>query len=146
MKTETKHYVTFSSPGIMFSENTTREIGEWDTRAAMKMAGEIRGRHGARPFGFQFETRRIVSDIEDGSGGFMPETSKEERRSGTYFICGRVLTQEDVDSEYGAESTLAWNMRCNEWLRVVETTNGYKHVAIFGDGDCLVDADGTVLP
>jgi hypothetical protein len=85
----------------MFSENTTREIGEWDTRAAMKMASEIRERYGARPFGFQFTTCRVVSDIDDGAGGLMPDTSKEERRSRTYFICGRILTQEDVDREYG---------------------------------------------
>lgn len=144
MKTEIRHKVEFYSPGTFVSEVSVRQIGEWNTRVAVQLAGEITERHGARPFGFRFITETVVSGIADGSGGEMPETSKRINRSGTHFINGKILTLANVEAREPG-STLASNMRSNQIAAVVETSNSYRHVSEFREGDCIVDADGTVL-
>jgi hypothetical protein len=142
VKTETKHFVTFYSPGTLFHEETRREIDSWDTRAATKMAAEIVERHGSKPFGFRFSTSIVVSDVLDGIGGTMPETSKEIAKSAPFYIGGRLRTLAEVEAEEPG-SILAWNMRANDWATVVETCSPYRACNVFQHGAVLLDADGT---
>lgn len=145
MKTQTKHYAHFLSPGTLFDEETSQEIAEWDTRKAVQMAGEITERYGAKPFGFRFTTVTIVSDVPDGRGGFMPPTTREDKQSPMHFIAGRLKNLAEVEAEYGANSTIAWNMRVNKWPVVVETQTPWKHTSVFANGSILLDADGTEI-
>jgi hypothetical protein len=109
-----KHFVTFLSPGTFVSETTTQEIDRWDTILAMKMARDIRERHGAKPFGFYFETKT--------SDGWEPKTVKS---SGTYYLGGRLLTINDIPDTKENE-TLRWNMKANDIETVIENTNSWK--------------------
>ena len=60
-----KRYVTFYSPGTMVAEQTTKCVASWDVDKAVKMMADIEERHGARPYGFQFTTKkRGLRDFE----------------------------------------------------------------------------------
>ncbi len=126
----TKHFVTFFSPGTIFSETSRKSIDSWDVDAAVKMAADIVERHGARPYGFRFTTRELgESDLD----------SHESAHSGIYFLGGELLTLADVEARNDPEdSTLLSNMRGNNYARVI------RHPAItlpFGDNDTLVEKD-----
>lgn len=139
-----KHTVTFFSPGSFVAETTTKDIGEWDTREAMRMAGGIVERYGARPAGFYFMTLVTADPVPDGAGGFLDVTPRLEKTSGSYYINGTALDLAGVELLHGAESILARNMRCNHWDRVVTTSNGYSMTSIFNDADAIVNADGEI--
>lgn len=127
----TKHFVTFESPGTLFNEETTKEIGAWDENEAQKMARTIIERYGAKPFSFYFTTR------ERGAKDF---DSRETRRSGRYFLGGTLLTLEQVKAQNDpSNETLIRNMECNGWSRVVDNRNSYRSVHPFLAGDTLLD-------
>jgi hypothetical protein len=141
-----KHYVTFYSPGTFFAETTTREIAEWSPALACAMATEVKERYGARPYGFQFETRACAPDAPDGSGGVIPGAQKKMSESPRYFIAGRVETLADVEARATPDDEiLLSNMRCNRWGRIITTTNGYRATQPFETGSINVDSDGNVL-
>jgi len=109
-----KHFVTFYSPGTFVSETSTKEIDSWNVDQAVAMARSIKERHGAVPFGFAFETQ--VSD------GWEPKTV---RKSGMYYLGGRLLTIDDIPDTRENE-TLRWNMKYNHIETVIENTNSWK--------------------
>jgi hypothetical protein len=146
MKTTEKHYVEFYSPGTFVSEASEREIGEWDTREAVRIAATITERHGAIPFGFRFYTRLVAEDVPDGRGGWMKVDPKKLRESPMHYIDGRLMTLEDVERDDPGAETLIWNMRVNKIARVVTgpvNGKGWRWTHEWHDGCRLLDADGT---
>jgi hypothetical protein len=139
-KPKREHRVTFYSPGTFFDEDTTKPIAAWDPVEAAKMATDIRERHGARPYGFQFSTVIVHSGIPDGEGGTLKAEAKSVGRSGMFYITGKIQTYDEASG-----STLRSNMKYNDWPIVVETTNGYRHAGIFHAKDVIVDADGKII-
>ena len=109
-----KHFVTFLSPGTFVSETTTKEIDSWSVDLAMRMARDIKERHGATPYGFRFETK--------ASDGWEPRTVKS---SGIYYLGGTLLTIDDVP-DTDENKTLRWNMKNNDIETVIENTNSWK--------------------
>lgn len=85
-----KHFVTFYSPGIFVSEETTKPVDAWGVDTAVEMAHAIEERYGARPYGFRFSTR-ARNDDELGS--------RVVRRSGLYWLGGKV----DHGDTFGAD-------------------------------------------
>jgi hypothetical protein len=144
-----KHYVTFRSPGTFMSEDTTRPIGEWDTRVAIRLSHDIVERHGARPYGFRFTTMLESGDIPDGRGGSLKVLPKELKRSGFHFIGGEVLALADVERRFPEKRILISNMRGNGYERVcMGPTIGpanYSWCYTFDAGDSVVNADGDVV-
>lgn len=140
-----RHYVTFLSPGMVMSEASTRPVDSWDVTAATKQSGEIVEHCGAKPYGFYFETRLEHDDVPDGEGGWLKVMSKELKRSGNYFINGKVLTVADLAARGEVDSTLMRNMRWNKLPFVVETNNGLRHTAQFDPCDAVVDASGAII-
>lgn len=140
-----RHYVIFDSPGTMFAERSSREIGEWSTHLAAGMATEIVERHGARPYCFRFETRREADPIDDGYGGTLDVIPKVINKSGRYFINGRLETLDEVEAKADPDDRIRIaNMQGNDWPISVVTTNGYRSTQIFEEDDCIVDADGSI--
>lgn len=137
-----KHFVVFSSPGTFFDETSERPIGGWSIADALKLAKDITERYGAKPYGFRFETRLVSAPVDDGRGGTLEVLPRTVKTSGMHYIDGRLLTLAEVEAnpEYGKESQLAGNMRANHWTHVVQTQNSYRHVALFKDGDLIVDS------
>lgn len=146
MKATTKHYVTFYSPGTFVHEQTTREIGEWNPRKAVALAEKIVERHGAKPFGFRFETRSCAPDIDDGAGGVIPGAQKTMKTSGLHFLGGTLETIDDIERRGDPrEDILVSNMRCNEYPIVCVNTNSWKSVQPFEQDSVIVGPDGAVL-
>lgn len=144
-KFETKHYVTFESPGTMFAESSSKEMGEWDTCAAMRLCADVRERHGARPYAFYFSTRRTAEPVVDDDGNALRVESKELKRSGKYYVLARLRDYDEVVRDnLPDENILRSNMLCNGYWVLAETTNSYKHCAPFNEDDFVVDADGRV--
>lgn len=143
-KIEDKHFVVFSSPGTLYSENTSKPIKAWDTKLAIKMSEKIEERYGATPFGFHFETRRVSEPIDDGDGGTLTVKSKLLKESGYYYIKGRLRMVDEVREE-DKDFILLSNMECNDWPIVVETTNRYKATHPFEKGDFVVDGEGNII-
>ena len=126
----TKHYVTFLSPGTFLHEESTKEIPEWNVEAATTMAREITARYNATPFAFQFSTR------ERGDGDF---DSKQTKKSGRYFLGGKIETVADVEARNDPdERILLSNMKRNGWDRIVVNTNSFMITQ-------PLNADDTVL-
>ncbi len=136
-----RHFVLFLSPGTLFDETTTREIGSWDAAAAVSMAEQVRERHGARPYGFQFVTKIVSGGVPDGEGGILKVEPKEVARSGVYYIGGKLVTVDDAPDG----SILKSNMRGNDWPICCETKNGYSHMGVFGERDKIVGAGGSIV-
>ena len=146
MATRKQHFVTFYSPGTMFDERTTRSIDEWDAKKAAKVASGIVERHGAKPYGFQFETRIVADDIDDGSGGKLKVQPKTVETSGMHFLGGHLETVDDVAKRVDPkEDILLRNMRCNGWWVICVTVNGYRSTHRFEADSILCDADGNEL-
>jgi hypothetical protein len=125
-----KHFVVFFSPGTLFAEATEKPIDSWDVEEAKKKAINIKERHGATPYGFCFTTRERKNDELD---------SKEIKRSGTYFLGGKVLTIKDIKKRKDPkDAILISNMECNHWNKVVENCNSWKIVQPFLKGDTLL--------
>lgn len=144
MTVQQKHYVTFSSPGTMFAEQSSREIDSWSPELACRLAKEINERHGSKPYGFQFETRLVADPVSDGQGGTLKVQPKTISKSGTYFITGTILRLDEIP-ETPENSILRSNMRSNGYPVVIENCNSWKSVNPFNSGDFLVDWDGKVL-
>lgn len=139
-----KHFVTFTSPGTFFAEQSDREIAEWSPALACKMADEIVERYGAKPHSFRFSTRIVSDPVDDGYGGKLNVQSKEIAKSGNFFITGRLLKLDEIP-ETPETSILRSNMKCNRYPIVVENTNSWKATLPFESGDCIVDRTGKVL-
>jgi hypothetical protein len=125
-----QHFVTFFSPGTFVAEHTTKPVDEWDVPTAQRMAAEVKERHGAVPYAFQFTTReRGEADLD----------SHETGRSGMYYIGGRILTIEEVRAAADpADRILLRNMECNGWDRVWQTTTGWAWTQPLKDGDVVL--------
>jgi hypothetical protein len=124
------HFVTFLSPGTFVFEETTKPIESWDAEKASEMARDIKERHGAKPFAFEFSTRARKDDELD---------SKVVNRSGRYYLGGRVMTLDEVKSEMPKEQILIGNMECNEWDRIVVNTNSYRTIQPLNDDDTVLN-------
>lgn len=125
-----KHFVTFYSPGTFAAETSEREIGEWDTREALRIANTITERYNARPYGFVFTTKE--------SDGWQP---KEAKRSPFHFINCEVQTLAEVDKG----SILHSNMKNNNWPAVVSPKKGWRFTQPFTGDDVIVDESGSVV-
>jgi hypothetical protein len=127
-----KHFVTFYSPGTLFSENTKKEIKSWDIELAKKMAHKITERYGATPYGFQFTT------CEGGGDNWAP---KEIAKSPMYFLGGKVETLAEVKARATEnDRILISNMECNHYKKIITNTNSYKSTLPFDDKkDVLLD-------
>jgi len=125
------HFVTFFSPGTIMSEETTKPIDSWDVDAAVKMAHKIVERYNARPYGFQFSTReRGAKDLD----------SKVTKRSGMYYLGGRIETLAEVEARNDPkEEILRSNMRCNGWDKIVVNENSWRWTAPWRATDTLLD-------
>lgn len=126
-----KHFVTFYSPGTFVSEMTEKPIDSWDIEKAKSMAHTIRERHGATPYGFRFSTRyRGENDLD----------SKVVASSGMYYLGGKIRHLDFIIIENKPdEETLIWNMKMNNWDRVIENTNSYRITQPFTDEDVLLE-------
>lgn len=132
----TQHFVTFMSPGTFVSETTTKPIDAWSPALATLMAKDIVERHGARPFGFQFNTRGREDHELD---------SRVLTSSGIYYLGGTLLALEDVIARNDPnDRILILNMQNNKIELVVENTNSYRSVHPFTEADTLLNDDGTV--
>jgi hypothetical protein len=126
-----RHFVTFLSPGSFVSEQTEKSIASWDIDEAVKMAGNIKERHSARPYGFIFSTRSRGPDDLD---------SKVTKRSGIYYLGGRIETREQVEARNDPkEEILRSNMRINDIKRVIVNDNSWRFTAWLNDGDTVLD-------
>lgn len=121
------HFVTFYSPGTLFSEDTTKPIDSWDVEKAKKMSKGITERYNQKPFCFVFSTReRTDTDLD----------SKVVKTSAKHYLGGRVMTIDEIESELGKDSILAGNMRCNNWKKAIKCPAG--NFQPFEKGDVIV--------
>ena len=126
-----KHFVTFLSPGTFVAEQTEKPIASWDVEEAVKMARKIKERYSARPYGFQFSTRERGPDDLD---------SKVTKRSGTYFLGGKVETLAEIEARNDPkEEILRSNMRGNRWHKVVTNTNSFRVTLPLEKDDHILD-------
>jgi hypothetical protein len=146
MSVSEKNYVTFYSPGTFFCEQTTKEISCWDAVEALKLAKQIIERHGAKPYGFRFETRLVSSPVDDHRGGSLTVNPKTISSSGIYFITGDLVTIDQVVARSDKDqSILISNMRCNEHFIVIENRNSYLSTLPFSEKDVIVDWEGNII-
>jgi len=126
-----KYFVTFYSPGTLFSESSTEEIHAWDCVCASEMAHGIAERCGATPYGFRFTTReRGPSDFD----------SKETKRSGMYFLGGKIETIDEIRQRNDPdEKILLSNMEGNGFDKIIVNTNSWKITLPFEEDDVLLD-------
>ena len=126
-----RHFVTFYSPGTFFAEETAQPIESWDVDAAVKMAKGIKERYDARPYGFRFSTRERGPDDLD---------SKVTKRSGMYYIGGKVETLQEIEARNDPqEDILRSNMRCNGWKKIVRGASPWRWTRPLERGDKIVD-------
>lgn len=125
-----KHFVVFYSPGTFLAETTERPIKSWDVKSAIRMAKTITERYSATPYGFAFVTRgRGPKDLD----------SREIRRSGVYFLHGKVETLAEIETRaLPSERILCQNMKGNGWDRVVTSTKGYRWTQPLGKDDVVL--------
>ncbi len=141
IETAEQHFAVFYSPGTFVSETSERAVESWSIEEAFRAAQGITERYGAKPFGFDFETRLVTVASES-----VPSTTlKVLKRSKRHYIDGRVMTLADVERELPGETILISNMRGNGIARVVTgpvRSKGWRWTHQFNDGDVLIDADG----
>ena len=126
-----KHFVTFFSPGTFVAEETENPIDSWDVATAVAMSKAVKERYNATPYGFQFITRERKDDELD---------SKVTKRSGMYYLGGKVETVEDVAKRADPkESILLSNMRGNGWDRIVTNDNSWRWTQPLEKGDTVLD-------
>jgi hypothetical protein len=142
MKTKNR-YVTFYSPGTLFSESTRVKITARDTiKSIAKRAAKIKERYGATPYAFDIET---VSEGSVKVGGKKYRADpKMLARTGMHFLTGKVLTLKDIPDTQEF-NILRSNMKCNGWKAVVENTNSYRATLPFEKEDVVVDWDGKIV-
>lgn len=124
-----QNFVRFFSPGTFVAESTTKEIASWNVPKALEMMADIEERYGARPYGFQFFTKKR------GWRDFEP---KEVDRSGMYYVNCKVQTVEDIEAEGPASAVLLQNMKSNGWDKVVSSTKGWSWTQPLREGDILL--------
>lgn len=125
------HFVTFLSPGTFVHEESTKPISAWDTDKACTMARTIKERYGATPFAFYFTTRGRKTDELD---------SREVKRSGRYFLGGKIETLEQVKKRADPnERILLSNMEWNGWHRIITNTNSWKITQPLEADDIVLD-------
>jgi len=125
------HFVRFLSPGIFVSEESTVPIDHWNVETAMVMARDIKERHGAVPYGFQFITRSRGPDDLD---------SKITERSGIYYLGGRIETLAQVEARnVPNEDILRSNMRNNDWDKIIINTNSWKVTFPLNETDVMLE-------
>lgn len=145
IETKEVHYVTFYSPGTLFSETTAKPIHAWDAELAVAMSRTIVERYGARPYGFRFTTNVEAAPVQSDRGPLAVEP-KQIAKSGMHFIGGTVLTTADVVARADpADEILLFNMRCNGYGRVIEIVNGYRTTQVMEDKDVVVDENGRIV-
>jgi len=129
--------VTFQSPGTFVGEETTKPIKKWDHKLAFEMSKEIKERYGAIPFAFYFTTReRSVKDLD----------SKVTKRSGHYYIGGKIRTIQDVEKDNNPdEKILLSNMKNNDFKRIHQTTKGWKWTSPLRENDKVLDKKGNII-
>jgi len=121
-----KNYVTFYSPGTMVAETTRREVASWNVDKALKMAEDIKERHGARPYGFCFTTMKR---------GLREFTPREVARSGMYYFNCRVQTLVEMEARGDPEeSILLQNMRMNGSPGFPEVGASYRTTMAIANG------------
>ena len=141
-----KHFVTFMSPGTFVSEATTKPIEAWATRKAVEIGDGIVERHGAKPYGFRFETRLCTDPVPDGRGGTLKVEQKTIATSGMHFLGGRLETLDDVDRRADPkENVLRMNMSGNETWIVCIIDRGYRSTIPFEEKDVIVNASGDIV-
>ena len=124
------HFVTFLSPGTLFSEERITRIKSWNVDKAIEQARTIVERHESTPYAFFFTTRsRGMDDLD----------SKEIERSGLYFLGGSVFTLAQIKARKGDDRILIRNMKRNGWSSVVENCNSWKVTQALRDGDKVLD-------
>ena len=113
-----QHFVTFFSPGSFVAEDITKPIKSWNVAIARRMALQIKERHGATPYGFQFTTRsRGAKDLD----------SRVSAKSPVYYINCKIETLEEITARNDPrDDTLLHNMRINHYERIVTTTKGWR--------------------
>jgi hypothetical protein len=112
-----KHFITFLSPGTLVSEQTTKEIKDWNVDLAVSMSKTIVERYGATPYAFYFSTRERKSEDFD---------SCEIKRSPKYFLGGKIETAEEILArKQENEHVLRANIRNNGIARVWRSTKGW---------------------
>ena len=138
-----KHFVTFYSPGMLFSEKDSKPIEKWDIKTAIEISKKIIQRHGAKPYAFRFETQIVANDIEI-DGEKLEVKPKTVRQSGLYWLTGKVLTLKDI-SDDDENRILKSNMKCNGYKAVVENNNSYKFTYYFDKEDIIIDWNGNII-
>lgn len=139
----TQHKVTFMSPGTFVSESSTKSIETPDVKVAVQMARDIVERHGARPYGFYFETFATLPPVTDAEGNTFEVKSKKLKSSGTYYLSGAVVRSlKEVQREQPG-SILAENMRCNRWNFVIGIRGGWT--VPMNEEDAVLDETGEIV-
>jgi hypothetical protein len=143
--TRRQEYVTFYSPGTLFSESTSKPIERRDPAMAVRMGTDVEERYAAKPYAFRFETRIVADPVPDGEGGTMPVQPKTVDETGFYFLGGVLWTLDEVTERNDPkESILRSNMRNNGSEIVCVNDNSWRATMPFGEKDCIVDASGIV--
>lgn len=143
-----KHYVTFESPGTLFSETTTKAVESWDVRLAVMLAADVEERYGAKPYGFRFFTRLETDETVEVDGEKLRVEPKVIAESpGIYYLgdpAARTWSLFSLDEleRAGAKDTeiLRSNMRGNGWPIVIESRRSFKCVRPFEEADVVVCA------
>jgi hypothetical protein len=127
-----KHFVTFVSPGTLFSETTTKEIASWNVEEATEMAKDIVERYNATPYCFCFTTRQNDGELD----------SKEVAKSVYYFLGGNILTLEEIKARNSSkDEILISNMEINKIDRVVENWTPWRIAIPINPGDVVLAFD-----
>lgn len=128
-----KNFVIFLSPGTFVAEQSEKPIDTWDVKAAVELSKGIKERYDALPYGFYFVTRGRGPDDLD---------SKLIKRSGTYYLGGKVETYEEVCARNDPkEEILRSNMRCNGYKRIVVNDNSWRWTQPLEDGDVVLNME-----
>ena len=131
MNTVSKHFVTFFSPGTFVAEMSTKPIDSWDVESAKAIARDIKERHNATPYGFQFTTRsRGPEDLD----------SHETARSPMYYLGGTVETLAQVKARAtDKDRILVSNMEINGYKRIITNDNSWRWTQPLSDSDVVLE-------
>ncbi len=126
-----QHYVTFYSPGTFVAETSAKPVDSWDVYAAVKMAREVKERHGAVPYGFRFTTRGRGPDDLD---------AKQTAQSPFYYLSGKVETLAEVKARATPDDRiLIGNMEGNGYDRIITNCNSWRWTQPLKDDDVVLE-------